>query len=136
MVNPLKFRKRILIVDDEPLVRELLSETLKVGGYEVLIAAGGYEALEQAQTGQPDLILLDVMMPGLDGWKVLEKLRLNTRTRTIPVAMFTARGDTDSMMRAQELKVLDYFIKPINPEELLSFVRRYVELRPDEDRKL
>lgn len=99
-----------------------------------MIAGGGAEALVRAERSQPDLILLDVMMPGLDGWQVLERLRLNPRTQSIPVAMLTARSETDYVMKAQELKVLDYFIKPVEPGELLTFVRRYVDLRPDEDR--
>jgi len=119
-------RKKILIVDDELGVRELLAETLRQRGYEVLTAQDGSEGLEQATQTLPNLILLDVMMPKMDGWEMLKRLRRNEKTRDILVIMLTARSETESLMRSEENKTLDYFIKPINLEELIAFIRRYI----------
>ena len=121
-------RKRILIVDDEPNICELLSETLKNAGYETHIATSGREGLEKAASVKPSLILLDVMMPVLDGWKVLEHMRGISGMRNIPVVMLTARSETESVMRSQKYKVLDYFFKPVDLEELLKILPRYVGL--------
>ncbi len=129
----LKVRKKILIVDDEPNICELLSETLLHAGYETFIANGGYEGLEKAASVKPDLILLDVMMPVLDGWQLLERLRRNRETQNISVVMLTAKSETEALFRSRELKVLDYFIKPIEPGELVRFIRRYVDLRPPDE---
>ena len=129
----LRVKKKILIVDDEPNVCELLSETLSHAGYEVHAAYGGYEGLEKAAAVKPDLILLDVMMPVLDGWKMLERLRKNPEISHIPVVMLTAKSETESVMRSQELKVMDYFIKPVDSEELIRFTRRYIDLRPHDE---
>ena len=129
MSRALKPQKKILIVDDEMNVCEFISEALKGAGYVTLIADSGYEALEKAQSAQPDLVILDVMMPGIDGWQVLERLRRNPRTKDIPVVMLTAKSGTESVLRSGELNVLDYFIKPIDAQELVLFVRRYADLR-------
>ena len=126
-------RKKILIVDDEPGICELLSEALEQAGYDTLTAADGREGFEKARSAQPDLILLDVVMPGVDGWQMLERLGRSAKTQTIPVVMLTAKSETESLFKSRELKVLDYFIKPVVIEELLSFIRRYVDLRPPED---
>jgi len=121
-------KKRILIVDDEPNICELLSETLKGAGYETFMAYGGQEGIEMAVSLKPDLILLDVMMPAYDGWKVLERLRGVSAMRDIPVVMLTARSETESVLRSQEYKVADYFFKPVDLEELLKLLPRYVGL--------
>jgi CheY-like chemotaxis protein len=122
-----KSHKKILIIDDEPIVCEYLSETLKGAGYETLIAGGGYEGLQKARSAKPDLILLDVMMPILSGWQMLEKMRRDPEIQNIPVVLLTAKSETDSMFKSQQYKVLDYFIKPIEPLELITFVDRYVQ---------
>lgn len=130
MSNALKPRKKVLIVDDEMNVCEFISEALSGAGFITLIADSGYEALEKAQTAQPDLVILDVMMPGIDGWQVLERLRRNPKTKDIPVVMLTAKSGTESLFKSNELNVLDYFIKPIDAKELVLFVRRYADRRP------
>ena len=129
--NPLVPRKKILIVDDEPNVCELLSETLKAAGYDTLTAADGREGLEKALYAHPDLILLDVLMPGMDGWQMLSALRRESKSR-IPVVMLTANSETGSMVRSRESGVLDYFIKPVDTNELIQFIRRYIDLGPPE----
>jgi DNA-binding response OmpR family regulator len=129
----LRPRKKVLIVDDEPNVREFLSEALEGAGYDTLTAQDARDGLEKALFARPDLILLDIMMPGMDGWQMLSCLRREARAKHIPVVMLTARSETESVVRSQELNVLDYFIKPVDPEELIAFIRRYVDLRPEDD---
>jgi DNA-binding response OmpR family regulator len=126
-------RRKILIVDDDPNVCEFLSEALKDAGYDTLTARDGREGLEKALFAGPDLILLDIKMPGMDGWQVLSCLRREAWAKHIPVVMLTAKSETESVVKSQELNVLDYFIKPIDAHELVSFIRRYVDLRPADD---
>jgi two-component system response regulator VicR len=125
----MRVSKRILIVDDELGVREFLSESLQQRGYETSTAADGEEGLEQTERFQPDLILLDVMMPVMDGWKMLTNLRARDKTRNIPVVMLTAKSDTQALFKSEEHRVADYFIKPINIEELITFIKRYEGLK-------
>ncbi len=122
-------------MDDEPNVCELISEIVKGGGYEAHTAGGGHEGLEKASSVKPDLILLDVMMPVLNGWQMLERLRNNSDTEHIPVVMLTAKSETDALFRSRQLKVLDYFIKPVEGDELIRFIRRYLDLTQDPDQR-
>ena len=119
-------RKKILIVDDEVGVRELLKESLEQRGYDTATAADGEEGFEQASLLQPDLILLDLVMPKADGWQMLTRLRQQERTRNILVVMLTAQSDTEALLRSAEQKTLDYFIKPFNMDELLAYIGRYL----------
>ncbi len=122
-------KKKILVVDDEKDVVELIKARLEANNYEVLTSVSGKEGLEKVKTGQPDLILLDIMMPEMDGFEVLRKLRdmrLKKETKNIPVVMLTAKGELASMSRARELGSSDYFVKPFDSEELLRYIRRYV----------
>ena len=120
--------KKILIVDDELGVRELLSEFLKIQGYETLTAVDGLDGLKKAATYLPNLIFLDIMMPKMDGWQALAHLREREGTKDIPVVMLTARSDTAALLRSEKEHAVDYFIKPINLEELSTFIKRYVDL--------
>ena len=120
--------KKILIVDDEPGVRELLSDFLKLRGYETLAVENGVEALEKAPQFLPNLIFLDIMMPKMDGWQTLAQLRLREETKNIPVVMLTARRDTATLLKSEQERALDYFIKPIDLEELATFIKRYIDL--------
>lgn len=124
-----RLRKKILIVDDEFGIREFLTESLNERGYETAAAVDGREGLEEAERFQPDLILLDVMMPIMDGWKMLGGLRAEERTRNIPVVMLTAKSDTEALLKSGHEHAVDYFIKPINLEELLAFIKRYIDLK-------
>ena len=119
-------RKKILIVDDEEGIREILSASLKHVDYDILTAVDGLDALEQAQKTLPDLILLDVIMPKLDGWEVMQALQQDERTRHIPVVIVSAKSETDSLFRSKEHRAVDHFIKPVNLHELRTFVHRYV----------
>ncbi len=119
-------KKRILVVDDEVELVKAIRVRLEHVGYEVSVAYDGPEGLEKSKLEKPDLILLDVMMPGLDGFEVLSRLRANPETQHVPVIMLTAKGDTESMFKAHDLGSTDYFIKPFDTKELLDFIERYV----------
>ena len=117
---------RILLVDDEPLFLEQIKPYLEAKGYSVETALDGKVALEKARQLNPVLILLDVIMPGLNGFEVLSKLKLDPKTSGIQVVMLTAKGETESINWAQRFGAIDYLIKPFSPEELLKVVKRYV----------
>ena len=112
---------RVLIVDDEAGIRELCRVNLVLAGHEVVEAADGVQALEQATSAQPDLIFLDVLMPGMSGWEVLAKLRENEATAAIPVVMLTALNSEDDQIRGWEGGVVDYLTKPFNPLSLADW---------------
>jgi DNA-binding response OmpR family regulator len=124
----MRVRKKILIIDDEAGICELLSEQLRHHGYETSTATGGLKGLAEIERFEPDLILLDIMMPNMDGWEVLTKLRAQEKTKDIPVVMLTGTSDTDELLKSVKHKVADYFIKPVNIDELLAFIKRYENL--------
>lgn len=108
---------RILIVDDEERIVNFLSVKLNASGYEVLTAANGIEGLEQAQAQEPDLIVLDLLMPKMDGIKMLQELRSYS---TVPVIILTAKGADADRIKGLQLGADDYLPKPFNPDELVA----------------
>jgi two-component system, OmpR family, alkaline phosphatase synthesis response regulator PhoP len=120
----------ILSVDDEPDVTHLVRFHLAKSGYEVLTAASGREALEIIQARPPDLIVLDLMLPDIDGFGVCEILRRQASTAAIPVILLTAWATSDAQDLGLELGALDYLTKPFSPKELVERVRRLLDLRP------
>jgi DNA-binding response OmpR family regulator len=112
-----------LIVDDEPMARTLLRLMLVRAGFNVSEAENGFDALEKVKKDQPDLILLDVMMPGMDGFTVCETLRSENTTLTLPIIMLSAKTDIDSINRGLLVGATKYLTKPISPEELTKHVR-------------
>jgi len=127
-------RLRILIVDDEVRITNFLRSKLKASGYEVLTAGNGFEGLEQAQAQEPDMIILDVLMPKMDGLEMLKELRSFS---TVPVIMLTAKGADADRIKGLELGADDYLSKPFNPDELVArieAVRR--RLQPSEKLKV
>ena len=116
--------KKILAVDDEKHIVRLVQVNLERAGYEVVIANDGKEALEKVQAENPDLVVLDVMMPYMDGFEVLQNLRRNPATRDIPVIMLTAKAQDADVFKGWQSGVDCYLTKPFNPMELLSFVKR------------
>ena len=114
---------RVLIVDDEAPIRLLCRVNLEAEGMEVLEAANGQQGIEEARSGQPDVILLDVMMPGLDGWRVAEELLDDERTAEIPIIFLTARAEFRDRARGLDIGGVDYVTKPFNPLELAPLVR-------------
>jgi DNA-binding response OmpR family regulator len=117
---------KALVVDDEAPIRLLCRVNLEAEGIEVVEAPDGMSGLEVAKRELPDAILLDVMMPGLDGWSVAERLLSDEETRQIPIIFLTARADLRDRARGMDLGGLDYITKPFNPVELASLVRTVV----------
>jgi DNA-binding response OmpR family regulator len=117
---------RVLVVDDEAPIRLLCRVNLEAEGMEVLEAADGPAGLEAALRERPDVILLDVMMPGLDGWRVAEELVENPQTSAIPIIFLTARAELRDRARGLDLGGLDYVTKPFNPLELAPRIRELV----------
>jgi DNA-binding response OmpR family regulator len=113
---------RVLVIDDEAAIRLLCRVNLEAEKMVVDEAADGRSGLERARTGNPDVILLDVMMPGLDGWQVAEELVADERTRNIPIVFLTARAELRDRARGLDLGGVDYITKPFNPVELAPMV--------------
>jgi DNA-binding response OmpR family regulator len=111
------------VIDDEAPIRLLCRVNLEAEGMEVLEAADGPSGLETARAETPDVILLDVMMPGLDGWRVAEELLDDERTQGIPIVFLTARAELRDRARGIDLGGVDYVTKPFNPVELAPLVR-------------
>ncbi len=117
---------RVLVVDDEAPIRLLCRVNLEAEDMTVLEAADGPSGLEAARTERPDVILLDVMMPGLDGWRVAEELLDDPDTRGIPIVFLTARAELRDRARGLDLGGLDYVTKPFNPVELAVLIREVI----------
>jgi len=113
----------ILVVEDEPAIARMLSATLEAEGYTPLVACTGEEGMDLALREGPQLILLDLMLPGIDGFQVAQRLRGNARTAHIPVIVVSARHDSAYKVRAFEFNVDDYLTKPFDSEELLARIR-------------
>jgi DNA-binding response OmpR family regulator len=120
----------ILSVDDERDVTDLVAFHLHRAGYDVLTAASGREALDCVARRKPDLIVLDLMLPDIDGFGVCEILRRQAATATIPIVILTAWATTDARHLGLELGALDYLTKPFSPKELVARVARLLNLRP------
>ena len=118
----------ILIVDDTPTNLDVISETLSDVGYDVAIAISGERALQQVERISPDLILLDVMMPGIDGFETCKRLKSNPNTCDIPIIFMTAMGDTDYKVKGFELGAVDYITKPFQVQEVLMRVKTHLRL--------
>ena len=118
---------KTLIVDDEAPIRLLCKVNLEAEGIEVLEAEDGATGLEAARREKPDAILLDVMMPGLNGWNVAEQLLADEATSAIPIIFLTARADLRDRVRGMDAGGLDYITKPFNPLELAKLVREVVD---------
>ena len=114
---------RVLIVEDEPDIRALVVHHLKREGYQVSAASSGEEALRQVQAAPPDLVLLDLMMPAMDGLEVCRRLRQDPATAMLPIVMLTAKGDEVDRVLGLEIGADDYVVKPFSPKELLARVR-------------
>ncbi len=122
----------ILVVDDETINIELLAELLE-DDYDVSFATGGEQALALAASDQPDLILLDVLMPDMDGYDVCARLKQDVTTSGIPVIFITALGDTEAETRGLDLGAVDYVTKPISPAIVRARIRNHIELKRARD---
>ena len=115
--------EKLLIVDDEEYIRELLSFNLKKDGYTVVTAASGEKALESVRFDPPDLIILDLMLPGLNGIEVCKRLKQESETRNIPVIMITAKSEDTDVVLGLEIGADDYITKPFSPRIITARVR-------------
>jgi two-component system alkaline phosphatase synthesis response regulator PhoP len=118
---------RVLVIDDEAPIRLLCRVNLEAEGMEVLEAPDGPRGLEVARTERPDVVLLDVMMPGLDGWRVAQELLDDPATQEIPIVFLTARAEFRDRARGLDIGGVDYVTKPFNPVELAPLVERLLE---------
>ena len=119
---------RILVIEDEPANIQTLSTLLKERGYQVNIATNGRQALEVLERIRPDLILLDIMMPEMDGFETCRRIKASTAWREIPIIFLTAKTDTADIVRGFELGAVDYVAKPFNAHELLARVNTHLTL--------
>ncbi len=120
---------KILVVDDNKLSLHSVSSYLKSQGYELTQAENGEEALQLIESTTIDLILLDIMMPGMDGFEVCGRLKQYPATKDIPIIFLSAKIDTDDIVTGFKAGGVDYITKPFNKEELLARIRNHVELK-------
>lgn len=116
--------RKILVCDDETAIVRLLQANLEQAGYVVVVARDGKEALSKLETEHPDLAILDIMMPYVDGFGVLQEIRKSPATRDLPVILLTARSSDADTLRGWQEGADSYLTKPFNPKELLTFVER------------
>jgi len=124
---------KILIVDDNQQIRKMLRRHLKKPGYEISEAENGKIALVEIEKAIPDLILLDVMMPEMDGFEVCKRLQQDAATKDVPVIFLTARIETDDVIAGLELGAVDYVNKPFNNKELITRINTHLELKAAKD---
>ncbi len=118
-------KKRVLVVDDELAILKVLNIKLKISGFEVITASGGQEALDKVESGKPDLMLLDVIMPGVDGFEVLEKLRTYS---ALPVIVFSARPE--NAQKALSLGANDFLAKPLDVNDMVTRIEGLLSRQP------
>ena len=128
MVKSVPKRGEILVVDDQPANLETLTAILTEHGHRVRPAANGHSAVKAAQESPPDLILLDILMPNVDGYEVCEQLKADERTRDIPIVFISGLGDTQEKVKAFAAGGVDYVTKPFHVEEVLARVETHLAL--------
>jgi DNA-binding response OmpR family regulator len=120
-------KKRILVIDDEPGMVEIVRINLEWEGYEVSEASNGLEGLEKTLTEQPNLVILDVMMPEMDGWEVLEHIEAHPQTAGLPVIMLTVKSDESDIIYGLEKGAIEYVTKPFDPAQLSEKIKLLLE---------
>ncbi len=118
--------EKILVVDDEPDLLELVRDTLEMAGYTVITASDGEEGLKSITEDSPDLVILDIKMPKIDGMQVLERVRKNPRLNELPIIMLTSLKGEGIIREAREVGANDYIVKPFNQIDLLNRVKRVI----------
>jgi DNA-binding response OmpR family regulator len=116
-------KRKILVVDDDPTMVKLINVNLKLNNYAVLEATSGEQALEIVKNEPLDLVVLDIMMPGVDGWEVLKRIRSNPDSQEMPVILVTAKTQDSDVIRGWELGADEYVIKPFNPLLLVEVIK-------------
>ncbi len=126
MAPPDASQKRILICDDDPVILRLLQVNLELEGYQPLLAQHGAKAVEVATAEHPDLVILDIMMPQMDGYEAAQRLKSDERTKSIPVIFLSAKAQPSDIEKGKSYGVEEYLTKPFDPAELLAVVQRLV----------
>ena len=116
--------KRVLIADDDPVILRLIQVNLELEGYDVITANNGQEAVDKATAEHPDLVILDIMMPRLDGYQACEKLKASDETKDIPVIFLSAKAQQGDIEKGESFGVAAYLTKPFDPTELLEVVEQ------------
>ena len=119
-------RKQILVVDDDPLVVKVLRDPLERAGYDVNVAYHGLEALKKVKERRPDLIILDILMPLLDGFKVARFLKFDKRFKNIPIVVLTSRATEGERKMGEQVGANEYIYKPFRPLQIVDVVQRYL----------
>ena len=117
---------KILVVDDEPPIVRLMEFILARQGHEMLVAVNGEEALEKVRAHKPDLVLLDIMMPRIDGYEVARTLRADPDTAALPIIMLSAKAQEEDIQKGLDIGVNEYITKPFSPEQLVHVVSNYL----------
>ena len=118
--------RTVLIIEDEKLIIVSTQMVLEAAGFRVESAINGEEGISKAREMGPDLVLLDIMMPGIDGWETLTRLKRDADTAEIPVIIFTAREHARGHQKSAEMGAADYFRKPFEPDELIELVEKHI----------
>ena len=121
--------RTVLIIEDEKLIIVSTQMVLEAAGFRVESAVNGEEGIQKAKSLRPDLVLLDIMMPGIDGWETLTRLKRYPETSGIPVIIFTAREHARGHQKSSEMGAADYFRKPFEPDELIELVEKHAGQR-------
>ena len=119
-------KKCVLVVDDDPMVIKVLKEPLVKAGYQVLVANHGLEALQVVKTKTPDLIILDILMPLLDGFRTARILKFDKRFKNIPIVVLTSRATEGERKIGEQVGADEYVYKPFRPPQVLTIVQRYL----------
>jgi two-component system alkaline phosphatase synthesis response regulator PhoP len=122
-------QRTVLIIEDEKLIIVSTQMVLEAAGFRVESATNGEDGIAKAKSQAPDLVLLDIMMPGIDGWETLTRLKRDAATANIPVVIFTAREHSRGHQKSAEMGAVDYFRKPFEPDELIELVEKHVGQR-------
>ncbi|HEY5533237.1 MAG TPA: response regulator [Candidatus Anoxymicrobiaceae bacterium] len=125
-------KRKILVVDDDPTMVKLINVNLKLNNYSVVEATSGEQALDVLGKEPLDLVVLDIMMPGVDGWEVLKRIRGDNETREMPVILVTAKTQDSDVIRGWELGADEYVIKPFNPLLLVEVIKMVLDRSYDE----
>ncbi len=123
---------KILVVDDEPTIVRLMEFILARQGHQMIVAVNGEEALEKIKGEQPDLVLLDIMMPRIDGYEVAHRLRADPQTAALPIIMLSAKAQDEDVRKGVEVGVNEYITKPFAPDHLVQVVAKHLSRIEDE----
>lgn len=124
---------KILIAEDEPDILELITFTLQFGGYQVIPTSNGIQAWEQTRSKIPNLVLLDIRMPGMSGYEVCKRIKNNHQTNHIPVVFLSAKGQESEITTGYETGAIEYILKPFAPDQLLSRLEEILNRHPGGD---